>query len=81
MMPKSICTGWCWQKMQKEDREERRINGVHLERMRKTSQRPFGFENIKRTAQIGTLPDGVLVLFTTPRVGVDYVLIKSKLVD
>lgn len=37
MMPKSICTGWCWQKMQREDREYTREkkNVVDLERMRK----------------------------------------------
>lgn len=33
------------------------------------SQRPVGFENTQMRAQIGPLPDGVLVLFNTPQMG------------
>lgn len=47
-------------------REEKRGRfGAHEKNM---SQRPVGFENTQMTAQIGPLPDGVLVLFITPRV-------------
>lgn len=40
-MPKSICTGWCWQTTQREDREytSEEKNVVDLERTRKIGAR------------------------------------------
>lgn len=49
----------------KEKNKQARF-GTHEKNM---SQRPVGFENTQMTAQIGPRPDGVLVLFTTPRLG------------